>query len=69
MVGDNWDWDVVCAARAGIAGYWIETPASRPPLPTFDIVGRGTLDDFLATASSGDLELRLAEVVSRGIAV
>jgi FMN phosphatase YigB (HAD superfamily) len=69
MVGDNWDWDVVCAAQAGIAGYWIEAPASPPPQPTVDVVGRGSLDEFLTAALNGELELRLAEIIARGIAV
>ena len=61
MVGDNWEWDIVCAARAGIAGYWIDEAA--PPRPEVNLVGRGNLDAFLNAAEAGDLELRLAEVV------
>jgi HAD superfamily hydrolase (TIGR01549 family) len=69
MVGDNWEWDIVCAARAGIAGYWIGAPASPPPQPAVSVIGRGSLDDFLAAAEGGEVEERLAEGVVRGIAV
>ena len=69
MVGDNWGWDVVCAGKAGIPAFWIASDGAHPPEPMFDVVGRGTLDEFLAAAEDGTLETAWAERVQRGMAV
>jgi FMN phosphatase YigB (HAD superfamily) len=55
MVGDNWDWDIANAARAGIGGFWIAPAESRPGSSVVEAVGRGSLDDFLSAAENGDL--------------
>lgn len=66
MVGDNWGWDVVCAAEAGIRAYWITSDGSQPPQPAIETVGQGDLDSFLAAAVDG----RLSDSrTGRGLAV
>jgi FMN phosphatase YigB (HAD superfamily) len=65
MVGDNWDWDIACAAEAGIPGYWIAADGVEVPSPRVDVVGRGDLDSFLAAVGDGSLEARLEELVLR----
>ncbi len=67
MVGDNWDWDVACAAEAGIPGYWIADPDARLPSVGISVVGQGTLDDFYALARRGLLEERFAQFVGQGV--
>jgi FMN phosphatase YigB (HAD superfamily) len=67
MVGDNWGWDVACAGEAGVPGYWIAPDGAEPPPPTTEVVGRGDLDDLLASALDGSLEARWAERVGRGV--
>jgi FMN phosphatase YigB (HAD superfamily) len=67
MVGDNWDWDIACAAEAGIPGFWIAQPEAHPQGPTVEPVGRGSLDDFLAAASEGLLDVRWAEAAAREV--
>ena len=59
MVGDNWGWDVVCAAEVGIAGFWIAAKGESPPTGEARAVGRGSLDELLLLAESGELEERL----------
>ncbi len=56
MVGDNWDWDILCAGRAGIRGYWIAAADASPESPEVEVVGRGSLDEFSLAAENGDLE-------------
>jgi FMN phosphatase YigB (HAD superfamily) len=56
MVGDNWDWDIACAARVGIRGFWIAPTEARPSSTDAGAVGRGSLDAFLDLAVSGSLE-------------
>ncbi|TFG36918.1 MAG: hypothetical protein E4H44_06110, partial [Candidatus Aminicenantes bacterium] len=56
MVGDNWDWDIACAARAGIRGFWIAAAEAPPGSTDIEIVGQGSLDAFLQAAVNGDLE-------------
>jgi FMN phosphatase YigB (HAD superfamily) len=67
MVGDNWGWDVVCAGTAGIPSYWIAMDGARPPEPVVPVVGRGDLDDLLASAESGVLERSWMEYVGQGL--
>lgn len=67
MVGDNWDWDVVCAAEIGIPGYWIAEPDAQPPSKGISVVGQGTLDGFCEFAHSGSLEEKLVEFVGEGV--
>jgi FMN phosphatase YigB (HAD superfamily) len=59
MVGDNWSWDMVNAAEAGIPGYWIADPSTPTPSADPMPVGQGSLDDFLEAARSGNLEKSL----------
>jgi len=66
MVGDNWGWDVVCAAEAGIPAYWIASDGSQSPQPAIETVGQGDLDSFLAAAVDGSLE---DSRTGRGLAV
>jgi FMN phosphatase YigB (HAD superfamily) len=68
MVGDNWGWDVVCAAEAGIPGYWIAPDGEQPPDPVVEAVGRGDLDSFLEAVESGILEQKWTERPSRELA-
>jgi len=56
MVGDNWGWDVACAAEAGIPAYWITPDGAQPQQPVVETVGQGDLDSFLAAAIDGKLE-------------
>ena len=55
MVGNNWRSDIVAANDAGIATYWIASPAQPPrePRPA-GLVGQGNLDDFLTWARTDD---------------
>jgi FMN phosphatase YigB (HAD superfamily) len=55
MVGDNWEWDIVNAAAAGIEGFWIAPPDAQPGDSGVEPVGQGTLDDFHAALVSGAL--------------
>lgn len=55
MVGDNWDWDIANAARAGIRGFWIAEADARPGESAIEPVGHGSLDAFLHAAEGGDL--------------
>jgi len=59
MAGDNWDWDVVCAAEAGIAGFWIAAKGESPPTTVVEAVAHGSLDELLLLAESGKLEERM----------
>jgi FMN phosphatase YigB (HAD superfamily) len=65
MVGDNWDWDIVHAARVGIPGYWISDGAAQLPNDEIPLVGRGTLDQFFVAADSGALEDRRRALLER----
>jgi FMN phosphatase YigB (HAD superfamily) len=56
MVGDNWEWDVVCAAEVGIAGFWIAAKGESPPTTEIEAVGQGSLDELLLLAENGGLE-------------
>ncbi len=69
MVGDNWDWDILCAGRAGIRGYWIAAADSHPESPEVDVVGRGSLDEFLLAAANGDLESAFEEPCAGRVAL
>ncbi len=59
MVGDNWDWDIDCAAQAGIRGYWIAASNARPGSTAVEPVGQGPLDTLLRAAENGDLAAAL----------
>ena len=50
MVGDNWTWDVAHSVAAGMAAWWIAAPQAAAPDPDLEILGRGTLAEFLAFA-------------------
>jgi FMN phosphatase YigB (HAD superfamily) len=50
MVGDNWMWDVAHSTAAGMAAWWIARPEAAVPDPGLEILGRGTLAEFLAFA-------------------
>jgi FMN phosphatase YigB (HAD superfamily) len=67
MVGDNWNWDVACAAEVGIPGYWVADADAQPPSTGIPIVAQGTLDDFWTSAHCGSLEERFAEFVGQGV--
>ena len=56
MVGDNWEWDIANAARAGIKGFWIAASGTDRGSSDVEAVGSGSLDAFLLAAESGDLE-------------
>jgi FMN phosphatase YigB (HAD superfamily) len=68
MVGDNWGWDIVSAARAGIPGFWIAAPDAEPDDAEAEPVGRGSLDDFLAAALDGGLGAKSARPAAGGAA-
>ena len=61
MVGDNWEWEVACAAEAGVAGFWIAAADEIPPPPAAEALGQGSLDEFLGLAESGTLEKTFAD--------
>ena len=67
MVGDNWDWDIACAAEVGIPGYWIAEKDVPRPSAGIPVVGQGMLDDLCESAHSGSLERELAELVGQGV--
>ena len=50
MVGDNWTWDIAHSTAAGMAAWWIAGPQAPAPDPELDILGRGTLAEFLVFA-------------------
>ncbi len=56
MVGDNWDWDVACAARAGIRGFWVAAADSDPGSSDSEAIGKGSFDAFLNRAEKGEIE-------------
>ncbi len=60
MVGDNWDWDIACAGRVGIRGFWIAAADARPGSSEVEVVGQGSLETFLSAAEDGDLESAFA---------
>jgi FMN phosphatase YigB (HAD superfamily) len=66
MVGDNWAWDVACAAEAGVPAFWIAHDGAQAPPPPTRTVGRGDLDSFLEQARSGQLEEQWRELVWEG---
>lgn len=53
MVGDDWERDIVPAAQAGLATWWV---SASPPPPTIAPLadGWGTLEDFAARVRQGD---------------
>ncbi len=69
MVGDNWDWDIACAARAGVRGFWIAAAEVSPSSPGIDPVGQGPLDAFLCMAEQGDIEKAFVESVAERLAL
>ena len=60
MVGDNWSWDILNAAKIGIPGFWIADSSNPPPSAGRMLVGQGSLDDFFDAARCGALEESLA---------
>ena len=50
MVGDNWTWDIAHSTAAGMAAWWIAEPRAPAPDPELEILGRGSLAEFLAFA-------------------
>lgn len=56
MVGDNWEWDIACAGKVGIRGFWIAAADAHPKSPEVELVGQGSLDAFLRTAEDGGIE-------------
>ena len=66
MVGDNWGWDVACAAEAGVPSFWIAGDGALAPPPATRTVGRGDLDALLEQAHSGRLEEQWMELVAEG---
>jgi len=67
MVGDNWDWDIANAARAGIGGFWITAADSRSDSPEVEVVGRGSLEEFRILAEDGELESRFEAFIVGGV--
>ncbi|MBU0705591.1 MAG: hypothetical protein KKC18_17235, partial [Chloroflexi bacterium] len=57
MIGDNWQWDVVQSASAGIPAYWIAEPDEAPPADDVTPVGQGTLADLWAWIRAGGVEV------------
>jgi len=49
----------VCAAEAGIAGFWIAAKGESPPTTVVEAVAHGSLDELLLLAESGKLEERM----------
>jgi len=66
MVGDNWGWDVACAAKAGVPAFWIARDGVQAPPPPTRIVACGDLDAFFELARSGQLEEQWAELAAEG---
>jgi FMN phosphatase YigB (HAD superfamily) len=56
MVGDDWEQDIVGAARAGLCTYWITTGGAAPPDETVPISGHGTYQEFVRLVEDGWLE-------------
>jgi FMN phosphatase YigB (HAD superfamily) len=50
MVGDNWTWDIAHSTAAGMAAWWIAGPQAPVPDPRLEILGQGSLEEFLAFA-------------------
>jgi len=50
VVGNDWEADMVPAARLGLPHYWIASPESVPPANTAHPVGIGPLEAFLEWA-------------------
>ena len=50
MVGDNWKWDIVNSVRAGMAAWWIAARDAGVCDPDLPLLGRGSLEDFVAFA-------------------
>jgi len=69
MVGDNWDWDIACAARTGIRGFWIAGAGAAPGAADLEVVGRGSLDDFLHLAEHGDIEKAFVASMAERVAL
>jgi FMN phosphatase YigB (HAD superfamily) len=69
MVGDNWDWDIACAVRAGIRGFWIALADARPGSSEVEVVGQGSLDAFLQAAVNGELEDAFEETLAGRVAL
>jgi len=55
MVGDDWNWDIVNAAEAGVLTWWVADPAIEPPSPAPAILGQGRLADLWNRLTSGRL--------------
>jgi FMN phosphatase YigB (HAD superfamily) len=68
MVGDNWDWDIACAARAGIRGFWIAAEGASPGSSDLEAVGHGPLDAFLELAEKGALEQAFGQSLAGRVA-
>jgi FMN phosphatase YigB (HAD superfamily) len=47
VAGDDWEWDVVCAAEAGLRAFWVAPDGAEPPTPEPQPVGRGDLGALL----------------------
>jgi len=69
MVGDNWDWDIACAARTGIRGFWIAAAGPPPGAADLEVVGWGSLDDFLHLAEHGDIEKAFVASMTERVAL
>ena len=65
MVGDNWEWDIVNAAAAGIQGFWITPTDARREDPEVELAGQGTLDDFYTALVSGAITSATASADGR----
>jgi FMN phosphatase YigB (HAD superfamily) len=50
VVGNDWEADLVPAARLGLPHYWVAAPGAVPPANTAHPVGVGSLEAFLAWA-------------------
>ena len=55
MVGDDWDRDMVPAAKVGIKTFWVAPVEQAPPDPTVPITMQGTLADLWARCQAGRL--------------
>lgn len=61
MVGDNWEWDMVNAARAGIRGWWVTEGRGRGAAGSEHLFGMGPVSELLkAAVAAGDASHFLA---------
>ncbi len=54
MVGDNWEWDMVNASKAGIRGWWVTGRGLQAPGASGHVIGAGPLSELVKTALAAE---------------